>query len=144
MNVINTIQGNLAPMTREPVELELANVAKRILREFGERKNHFEMDLFADPVWLILLDLYAHNSTGKSVSVSSLCIASWAPPTTALRWIKLMASRGLIEKFNDPTDGRRVYVNLSKASFEKMTAYLRCISREGALSLADESMPGTA
>jgi hypothetical protein len=41
-------------------------------------------DLFADPGWDILLDLYAARQEGKQVSVSSLCIAAAVPPTTAL------------------------------------------------------------
>ena len=42
-------------------------------------------DLFGEPAWDILLDLYIAAGEGKPVSVSSACIGSAAPATTGLR-----------------------------------------------------------
>ena len=39
-------------------------------------------ELFGEPAWDILLDLYIANVENKPVSVSSACIGSAAPPTT--------------------------------------------------------------
>ena len=40
---------------------------------------------FREPTWDILLDLYLAAAKGRPVSVSSACIGSGAPQTTAIR-----------------------------------------------------------
>jgi hypothetical protein len=65
---------------------ELAALARRYLRHRRERERLLP-DLFADPAWDILLDLFAASIERRPVSVSSACVAAAVPPTTALRWI---------------------------------------------------------
>jgi hypothetical protein len=43
------------------------------------REQFFGPDLFADPAWDILLDLYAARLEQQRVAVSSLCIAAAVP-----------------------------------------------------------------
>ena len=95
------------------------------------RDQHFPPDLFADPAWDILLDLYAANLEGKSVSVSSLCIAAAVPPTTALRWITSMTEHGALVRKQDPQDARRVFIGLSPDSEERLTAYFATATARG-------------
>jgi DNA-binding MarR family transcriptional regulator len=95
------------------------------------RDQHFPPDLFADPAWDILLDLYAANLEGKSVSVSSLCIAAAVPPTTALRWITTMTEHGALVRKQDPQDARRVFIELSPDSEERLTAYFATATARG-------------
>ncbi len=92
------------------------------------REQHFPADLFADPGWDILLDLYAAKLEGKSVSVSSLCIAAAVPPTTALRWITSMTERGALVRRQDPNDARRVFIELSEDSEDRLRAYFRNVA----------------
>ncbi|NCP14501.1 MAG: transcriptional regulator [Sphingomonadales bacterium] len=73
-------------------------------------------DLFGEPAWDILLDLYIAQSEGKSVSVSSACIGSAAPATTGLRWLGVLADEGLVVRENDAGDQRRVLVRLTPAA----------------------------
>lgn len=70
-------------------------------------------DLFGEPAWDILLDLFIAYGEGKQVSVSSACIGSAAPATTGLRWLGVLADEGLVVRENDPEDNRRVLVRLS-------------------------------
>ena len=99
------------------------------------RDQHFPPDLFADPAWDILLDLYAANLEGKSVSVSSLCIAAAVPPTTALRWITTMTEHGALVRKQDPNDARRVFIGLSKDSEERLTAYFATATLRGGYAI---------
>jgi hypothetical protein len=43
------------------------------------RARYFKRELFKDPAWDILLDLYVARADGRGISVSSACIASGAP-----------------------------------------------------------------
>src|SRR5690606_396517 len=68
----------------EPVEVDAAFV-RGIIRARRLRDQFFRGELFADPAFDTLLDLYAARLEGRRVAVSSLCIAASVPATTALR-----------------------------------------------------------
>lgn len=95
------------------------------------RDRHFPADLFADPAWDILLDLYAAKLEGKQVSVSSLCIAAAVPPTTALRWITSMTEHGALIRNQDPHDARRVFIGLSHDSEQRLSSYFAAAAARG-------------
>ena len=82
-------------------------------------------ELFGEPAWDILLDLYIAHARGKNVSVSSACIGSAAPPTTGLRWLGILQDEGLVLREADPRDHRRVNVRLSDEGIARMETYLR-------------------
>jgi hypothetical protein len=84
------------------------------------REEVFGSDMFADARWDILLDLFLAQLLGKRVQVSSACIASAVPPTTALRHIQEMCESGVLDRQQCPDDNRRCYLSLSPQSFEKM------------------------
>ncbi|QIQ86159.1 winged helix DNA-binding protein [Erythrobacter sp.] len=80
-------------------------------------------EIFGEPAWDILLDLYIAHVERKPVSVSSACIGSAAPPTTGLRWLGVLADRGLVAREHDPEDQRRVLVRLTESGLEAMDRY---------------------
>jgi DNA-binding MarR family transcriptional regulator len=96
-----------------------------ILKARRSRSRYFDAELFADPAWDILLELYATELRGCRISVSSLCIGAGVPATTALRWIRLLEGRGLVVRTDDPTDGRRVFVALSDEASNNMDSLFR-------------------
>jgi hypothetical protein len=96
---------------------------RRIIRQRQMRARFFDGELFADPVWDILLDLTAARAEHTRVSVTSACIASGVPATTALRWITQMTEAGLIDRVRDDTDRRRAFVALSDTAANAMARY---------------------
>lgn len=98
-------------------------LVRRIIRQRQLRASFFDGDLFADPVWEMLLDLTAARVEHTRVSVTSLCIASGVPPTTALRWIAQMKDVGLIERLEDETDRRRAFITLSDSTADAMARF---------------------
>ncbi|WP_243444702.1 winged helix DNA-binding protein [Sphingosinicella humi] len=102
---------------------------RAIIRARRLRDQYFHSDLFADPAWDMLLDLFAARLAQERVAVSSLCIAAAVPPTTALRWIKGLCEHGLFERSADPEDGRRVFIGLSDEAAAAMEAYLKAALR---------------
>ncbi|WP_298303259.1 winged helix DNA-binding protein [uncultured Erythrobacter sp.] len=80
-------------------------------------------ELFGEPAWDILLDLYIAQAERKKVSVSSACIGSAAPPTTGLRWLGVLSEQGLVLREHDPEDQRRVLVRLTEKGLASMDDY---------------------
>ena len=96
---------------------------RSIILDRQKRREHFGADLFCDPAWEMLLDLSAAYAENTRVSVSSLCIASGVPSTTALRWIAQMVDAGWFERTRDTADGRRAFISLTDKAAEAMTRY---------------------
>lgn len=84
-------------------------------------------DLFGEPAWDILLDLYIAHAQGKAVSVSSACIGSAAPATTGLRWLGVLADEGFVARENDHDDQRRVMVRLSPSGLAAMEQFFDAV-----------------
>ena len=110
-------------------------LVRQIIRQRQLRSRFFDGDLFADPAWDILLDLTAARAEHARVSVTSLCIASGVPPTTALRWISQMTRLGLLERVEDETDRRRAFIALSDRSTDAMARYFAELGRCGVQAL---------
>ncbi|WP_379547725.1 winged helix DNA-binding protein [Qipengyuania sp. DSG2-2] len=102
-------------------------LVREIIRQRQMRAKFFEGDFFADPAWDILLDLTAARAEHKRVSVTSLCIASGVPPTTALRWITQLIEAGLLERVQDDTDKRRAFIALTDKAAHAMAEYFAAI-----------------
>lgn len=98
-------------------------MVRKLIRRRQQRARHFDAGLFADPAWDMLLDLTAARMEQKRVSVSSLCIASGVPPTTALRWIGQMVEAGLFVRVCDDSDRRRAFIELTDKSVAGMARY---------------------
>ncbi|QNE30751.1 hypothetical protein F1C10_01345 [Sphingomonas sp. NBWT7] len=115
---------------QHPARIDRLTVALSLIAAANARDKAFGGDLFSDPAWHMLLDLYVAYRRGNIVTATSLCIASRSPNTTGLRWINLLHEQRLIVRENDPFDKRRTIVYLSKDGFARM---------EKALDLAVES-----
>lgn len=100
-----------------------ARMIRRIIRQRQMRARFFDGDLFADPAWDMLLDLAAAHVEKAKVSVTSLCIASSVPPTTALRWIGQMTEAGLLKRVEDEADRRRAFIVLTDKAVDAMATY---------------------
>jgi len=109
-------------------------LVRRIIRQRERRLRFFDSGLFADPAWDMLLDLTAARAEQARVSVSSLCIASGVPPTTALRWISQMTEAGLFRRVEDDCDRRRAFIALTEKAADAMTRYFAELD-QGAVQL---------
>lgn len=116
-----------ASVGKVPLEERLvwARMIKDNRRARRVRDSFIPGKLFADPAWDILLELFLAELEQQRVPVSSLCLASGVPATTALRWISTLERRGVIERTADPHDGRRYYLALSEQTSIQMARFRR-------------------
>ena len=88
------------------------------------RDKILDCDMFADPAWDIMLDLYEKYYEGKSVTVTSACLAARVPSATAFRQLSRLATAGWIKRQDDGADRRRVQVSLTRRAIEGMDAVM--------------------
>jgi hypothetical protein len=100
-----------------------AEPVRAVIASRQRRARFFPCDMFADPAWDILLDLYLAEIEQRRTVVSSLCVAANVPATTALRWITSLVNRGMLTRRSDPVDRRRVYVELTAGTSACMRGY---------------------
>jgi len=82
-------------------------------------------EFFGEAAWDILLDLYIAQGQSRRVSLKSAAIGSAAPLTTAHRWLTILEERGLIVRYRDVADARRIYIRPTQTALDKMTLVLR-------------------
>lgn len=97
--------------------LKQIRTARRLRTEF------FDRDLFGEPGWDILLDLFQRQLNQHRTSVTKLATVAGVPATTVVRWLHAMERRGLIQKNPDHMDSRRVFVSLTEECIELLQAY---------------------
>ncbi len=123
-------EGNAPEGVGAPLPLDLTAFARHLYNERRARDEMIGGDLFGDPMWDLMLELYAAAGEGEKVSVSDACAASGAPASSAIRYIKAMTKRGLLVRDDCPTDARRVYVRLSNHGRQVMTDLLNRMARD--------------
>lgn len=106
-------------------------LAADLYRERVRRADFFSGDLFGEPAWDILLDLFAAARASELRSIKAVCLASQVPEATALRYIETLLNHGLVERRPDRTDRRRKYLRLTPLGERKMRDYLASMTPIG-------------
>lgn len=95
-----------------------------------QRRRYLSADLFGEPAWDLLLDLFQARLEDKMITVTSACIAADVPLTTALRWIGVLEQQGLVERSRNVSDQRSIWVRLSDTGMQAMLQYTEgCLIR---------------
>lgn len=116
----------LTPILDRTKAISVAHAARKVYETRRRRDSIFgQRELFGEPAWEMLLDLAIAEEEGQRLSISSACIGSCAPPSTALRYIKAMEESGLVTRIGDITDARRTYVKLTKGGTKRVSASLK-------------------
>jgi DNA-binding MarR family transcriptional regulator len=125
-----------------PVEESSPLALATSIYRFRQRRAQIfaDEDLFGEPAYDILLDLYIAHHEERHVTISDACNAAGVPCTTALRQVNILEQRGLIRRFPDHRDRRRSYVALEPRA---LSALERLFTRADELSrmIADLNTP---
>lgn len=114
------------PLDRTTLALE---AAERTYRNRRSRKDFIgTADLFGEPAWDLLLDLFIRQTKAQQVTVKTAFIHSDASLTTVARLLKVMEQNGLIAVTIDPDDATRELINLNPTGYEGMLRYLESIA----------------
>lgn len=109
------------PSVSPPLTPEVAaRLVKSVLTARRKREEIFGSELFADPAWDILLQMYAAHVEHRRVSVTAASATASVPATTGLRWLDKLEKEGLLVRENDPFDGRRTWIGLTDHAVSKM------------------------
>lgn len=120
--VLCSIESRLAFLQNQviPKESSLITPLQRAKEYYLKRRARDRMfgnkNLFSDPAWDILIDLFIAFEEGRGISVSSACLASAVPMSTALRCVNNLEGAGHISRYADPHDARRVFISLTHTS----------------------------
>jgi hypothetical protein len=99
-------------------------LAKALVACRRRRDKALGKELFSDPAWDILLDLFVAQSENRDVAIGSACIAAAVPFSSARRWCQLLEKRELLYRTRDPRDGRRVFLRLTGDAFDHVRTAL--------------------
>src|SRR3546814_14904450 len=69
---------------------------RTLLRLRMRRGCSLDSELFGEPAWDMLLDLYAAALDGRRLSVASSCLVAGVPPTTSRRWPHTLGWPGIV------------------------------------------------
>lgn len=104
-------------------DLALANAEALVRRRFLRQQLVGAPELFGDPAWEMLVDLFIHECKDKDLSISSLCVAVSIPMSSALRLAQKLCDAGILRRVADPIDGRRSIIKLEPVIAHRLRAY---------------------
>jgi DNA-binding MarR family transcriptional regulator len=110
--------------------VDAKRAALAALREVRKiRGKHLPEELFSDPCWEMLLDLYECHLTGTDVTVTGLGVMSGAALSTALRRMHELQAHELINRVEDRQDKRRTYVKLTDKGLSAVDSFFESYLR---------------
>lgn len=95
-----------------------------LLRREAKRREIGGGELFGDPTWAMLLDLLLAKFEERRISVSSACIASGAPMSTALRLVRRLVGEEVLVRLPDEHDRRRHFLVINPRLEQPLLDYI--------------------
>lgn len=109
---------------REPaIDVAYEHARRTIRRRLLRRQLIGSEELFGEPAWEILLDVFVHEYEGKPLAITSTCATAGIPMSSGLRLIQKLCDADILRRIPDTFDGRRCFVRLQPAAYDRMRAY---------------------
>lgn len=107
---------------------ERIDAVQREIRHWNLRREYITQNVFSDPAWGILLELYFGWLRNRPITIKQACIASGVPQTTALRWLTNLAQQCWLQRESDPSDARRGLLTPTSTAVSAMTRYFDIVT----------------
>ena len=111
-----------------------AELIRFVRRMRSRRSEYLNDELFGEPAWDMLLDLYAAELEQRRRPITALCADNGISLTSGLRWLQVLQKEGLIDRTADPHDGRRIFITLTDDAVARMDGLFVIIEDELAAS----------
>lgn len=113
---IERARSRLGERVRQPVHTgakpNLVNFFLKVQKaNFGQLNGH----RLVDPTWAVVLDLLRAEQSGKHRSLTNIGLDANASSSTLLRRVQELINGGILDRVEDPADGRRSYVTFTAA-----------------------------
>jgi DNA-binding MarR family transcriptional regulator len=86
-------------------------------------------ELFSDPAWGMLLELFHAEIGNRQVSLRRLCKASAASTPCAIRWLKALEDRELVSRQADPLNSGNEFLELTPKGSTALRLYFRDLGK---------------
>ena len=117
---LSSLEQSRAMLDEERARIRIVVETQEIRRR---RDDIFGRDLFGDPAWNILLELYLAELEDRKMLLSHVA-EDEVSPSTVLRWLNKLEREGWIRREPDPTRGRRIYAVLTTKASKAMRSYV--------------------
>ena len=121
-SLTDTLFGRPSAMGSGPDDVP-EEVVHAIVRAWRERGDYLPSELFSDPAWEMLLELFHAEIRHRRVSMSEICRGPAASTSTAMRWLKALESHGLVLRRADSDDVESESVELTPAGSAALRSY---------------------
>jgi DNA repair protein RadC len=129
-NVMNSIDGTASfrlkssEIAGRPLDqIILHNARKTIRRRLLRRQLIGAAELFGEPAWDMLLDLFIHECEGEQLSMFSMCAGSGIPVSSAMRLAQKLCDAEILRRCPDPSDRRRSIMTIDPDIAHRIRAY---------------------
>lgn len=96
----------------------------RLLSERETRYDIFPSTFSSEHAWAMLLEMAHNHYAGRITYLSALAVGVRLPVSTSSRHLDALGKEGLVERFPDPADKRRVRATLTPEGLRKIEEYL--------------------
>jgi DNA-binding MarR family transcriptional regulator len=97
--------------------------AHRLIRFAVERADQLGGDLFANPAWSILLNVFIATELDRRATIESVAVAANLTESSAARWLNVLVQRGLLE-IVESADGDRPLVRTTESGRRRLGGFL--------------------
>lgn len=91
--------------------------------ERSRRAEYLPTELFAEPAWDILLELYAFELVGRCVTERELTERIPVPSTVSIRWLKMLDAQNLVTRTVDVVDRTQHQIELTSKALNALDGY---------------------
>ncbi|WP_052071684.1 MarR family transcriptional regulator [Sphingopyxis sp. MWB1] len=114
-----------AQNNRTIAERQIVEGARHLLKARHKMAALLPKGLLRDSAWDMILELFVAQEEGGILYVKQLMLSSGESAAAAIRRIDRLEEAGLIERFSDPLDRRRVIVRLQEKGHEAVLTMLK-------------------
>ncbi|KFG89446.1 DNA repair protein RadC [Sphingobium herbicidovorans NBRC 16415] len=107
----------------EAIDRACRNAETVLRRRILRRQLVGSAELFGEPAWDMLIDLFIHECKGQQLSMSSLCATAGIPTSSAMKLAQRLCEAGILERTPDLFDGRRTLMKIAPEVGHRLRAY---------------------